>query len=139
MYHSDLEKVENETNSYYVGWLDSNHDFPQGDVPSNFLSRLWMFCNVRLFQSKGFHSCELCHDAVYGVVEDFYGHKISLGSAEVRVFGKNNKIYASPDMIYHYIVKHNYCPTSEFVEIVLACPLLDSDEYIDLIKLHSFW
>jgi hypothetical protein len=54
---------------------------------------------------------------------------ITIGSAEIRVFGHDGRVYAAPNFIYHYVVVHHYQPPEEFVEAVLAGPLPRSPEY----------
>ena len=48
------------------------------------------------------------------------GQENSLGSAEIRVKGKDGKVYAAPTLIYHYVAAHDYDPPKEFVEALLA-------------------
>jgi hypothetical protein len=43
-----------------------------------------------------------------------------LGDAEVRVTGRDGKVYAAPNLLYHYIEKHGYKPPDEFVEALMA-------------------
>ena len=42
------------------------------------------------------------------------------GSAEIRVRGAN-RVYAAPELVYHYVVAHQYKPPREFIEAVLVC------------------
>ena len=49
-----------------------------------------------------------------------YGRETFLGSAEIRVQGKEGKVYAAPTLIYHYVAAHDYDPPQEFVEALLA-------------------
>jgi hypothetical protein len=139
MYHTDLDPIPNEPNAFYVGWLDSSHEYKLGYTHDNFRRRLWVFCNRRGFQSKGFHACDLCEEVVYAREEELEGKRIQLGSAEIRVFGNNDKIYAAPDLIYHYITKHNYCPPEEFIGAVISGPLPGSNAYEELFKRNQYW
>ena len=41
---------------------------------------------------------------------------MGLGSAEIRVKGINGKIYAAPNLIYHYIKDCGYLPPREFLD-----------------------
>lgn len=41
--------------------------------------------------------------------------KIRLGSAEIRAYSLNGKIYAAPNLIFHYAKAHNYKPPEEFI------------------------
>ena len=43
-------------------------------------------------------------------------------------------VYVVPGGIVHYIVAHSYLPPAEFVEAVLQCPDLRSDEYQDALR-----
>lgn len=42
-----------------------------------------------------------------------------LGSAEIRVKAKDGRIYAAPNLIYHYVAEHDYDPPKEFIEALL--------------------
>ena len=46
------------------------------------------------------------------------GESIALGNGEIRVHGRNGKVYASPTLVCHYIDKHGYCPPQEFADAV---------------------
>ena len=46
----------------------------------------------------------------------------TLGSAEIRVLGGGGKVYAAPNLIYHYVAKHKYRPPEEFIEAVMRVP-----------------
>ena len=49
---------------------------------------------------RGLHTCEFCH--------------VIKNTGEIRVFN-NDKTYAAPTMIYHYIKYHGYIPPKEFI------------------------
>ncbi len=116
-----------------VGWLSKSHPFASGDVSKEFIDRLAMFCQCRLYQTRGKHWCEWCFDTPRpdtGFFEVQHGNiKLFLGHAEIRVFGENDQIYAAPTLIYHYVVKHHYCPPDDFVTAVLTGPLPGTSAY----------
>ena len=43
-----------------------------------------------------------------------------LSSTEIRVVGRDKRVYASPALICHYIATHGYQPPREFIEAVMA-------------------
>jgi len=47
-------------------------------------------------------------------------------------------VYAAPDLIYHYVVEHHYCPPDEFIQAVLEGPLPGSLEY-EALKKEKGW
>jgi hypothetical protein len=49
-----------------------------------------------------------------------WGEEIALGEAEIRVNGEGNVIFASPNLICHYIAAHGYRPPDEFMAALLA-------------------
>lgn len=121
-----------------VGWLDAPHPFPTGNIPDAFLQRLWLYCKVPVVQTRGFHICDFCQMPSNAVpCFDLEGETLKFGSAEIRVFG-NSVIYASPNMIFHYVRDHSYLPPQPFVEAVFAEPGPDSQEYRDRLKALSF-
>lgn len=101
-----------------IGWLDSKHPFNQRKSDELFLDKLFDFCLNRVNQTRGYHLCPFCKSG-FGLNVRRNKKKIILGSAEIRVKGNNGKIYAAPNLIYHYVESHNYCPPIEFVEAVL--------------------
>jgi hypothetical protein len=67
------------------------------------------------------------------------GEQRLIGSAEIRAFGSDGKIYAAPTLIFHYVAVHHYNPPMEFVRAVLNGPGPKSDEYRALLKRHEIW
>jgi hypothetical protein len=89
-----------------------------GEVPGNFLEKLLIYCQHPVFLSMGYHECNICGMPSESIRFPDGGYAV-LGSAEIRVFGKNGVVYASPDMIYHYVILHKYTPPDEFIISVL--------------------
>lgn len=117
-----------------VGWLAKQHPYFQGETSEDFKERLFVFCLNHVRQTRGFHVCEFCTPSppflVYAQRDD---KEVWLGSAEIRVVYQGN-IYAAPDLIYHYVIEHQYRPPDEFIEAVLEGPLPGSPKYETLIK-----
>lgn len=131
-YYPDLspyEYYQAESSTVNIGWLDAVHKYPQGAVPDEFIERLWAFCCSPVHQSKGFHACELCRKPVFGLTVHRGNNTIQLGSAEIRVFGKDGTVYAAPDLIYHYVIEHHYRPPDQFIQAVMESPLPCSSAY----------
>lgn len=124
-YYADLTPYEyymssNEGNILNVGWLEKGNDFPKGSVDDEVTERIFELCKSPVRRMRGYQECMLCSDPPYPIVEVRNNEEIILGSAEIRVRGKNGFIYASPNMIYHYIVKHSYLPPDEFINSLLG-------------------
>ena len=66
---------------------------------------------------------------------------LSMGQLNLFVPGEGC-VYVAPSLIAHYIRTHGYAPPGEFVEAVLQCPEMHSEEYLkarrDLPK-SEFW
>lgn len=117
-----------------IGWLDKKYDFTTGDTSYDFKNRLFSLCHNSVRTTRGFHQCQFCDLPPYEpIVEEWHGEKIWLGSAEIRVFCQD-KTYASPNLVFHYVVEHDYCPPEEFIEAVLQGPLPKTTEYEKLIN-----
>ena len=106
-----------------IGWLDLEHPHNTGPVSEQFLERLWLYCQNPVRQSKGFHSCDFCGPEWVMQEAERNGEKLGLGSAEILVRSNSGITYAAPDLIYHYIVEHQYQPPQEFIEAVKTAPL----------------
>ena len=129
MYYPDLTPYcylerESASNVLNVGWLDIEHPFPKRKASEELLDVLFETCRHVVIQTRGFHECELCDVASFGVEVSRNGQTRRLGSAEIRVKGKDGIRYAAPDLIYHYVAEHDYDPPKEFVEAVLQRSIL---------------
>lgn len=106
-----------------IGWLDRAVPYPQGETSPQFLAALKARCRNPTRASRGWHRCSFCSRGTGALirppttVRDEEGDFI-VGGAEVRVTGRNGVVYASPDMIAHYVEAHAYRPPKSFVEAV---------------------
>jgi len=64
---------------------------------------------------------------------------LEVGFAEIRVFGRNGKIYAAPNLIYHYVTAHSYRPPDEFIQAVLEGRQPDTPEYENLLRQYDWY
>ena len=103
-----------------VGWLDNQHPFPIGSAPMVVLSKIFGLCRNPVNLTRGRQSCVLCQERGLACTGEYQGVRIGLGNGEIRVAGRDGKVYASPVMIYHYMSEHNYLPPQEFIDAVLA-------------------
>lgn len=113
-----------------IGWLHPDQPYTKGVVAPEFLSRLREFANrsgesteaLNFGASGGFHTCEFCGNALgignFGVLSD-------------------DLLFVAPEMVVHYVEKHEYCPPPESVAAVLQSPLPDTEEYQLLTE--PFW
>jgi hypothetical protein len=106
-----------EPTAVNIGWLDQDHPYLMGPTTPEFQERLTFFCHnpPERFVTKGSHACEFC-----GRVR---------GGNEIRVIG-DEKTYAAPVLVFHYVIVHEYRPPDEFIEAVMRAPLPDSDEMV---------
>ncbi len=117
-----------------VGWLTKEVPYPRCLTSEEFQARLFAFCLRPVFQMRGFHRCEFCSPPPSFMICVKRGNQeVWLGSAEMRVFYQN-RVYAAPNLIYHYVTEHQYCPPEEFIEAVLKGPLPGSPEYETFLK-----
>jgi len=119
-------KGEIEPNIYAVGWLDERHPFQKGTVEDSTLERILALCFCLVNQTRGFHQSPFVHPSPIGYPVEFKDRQTRLGSAEIRVGGKNGISYAAPNLIYHYIKDCGYLPPQEFLDAVdsMAIPSL---------------
>ncbi|MEU9796008.1 hypothetical protein AB0E27_36455 [Streptomyces sparsogenes] len=107
-----------------VGWLERGEDFPQGAAPEEFLQALALLCrDDRHVVMRGWHGCTLSHQGGridYPVVIQVGQDRVSLGSAEVRVVGRDGRWLIAPNLVHHYVTAHSYLPPEEFIEAVTA-------------------
>ena len=103
----------------YVGWLCREHPFRTGPVEHSFIEKLWKHCLHPVLPSKNFHRCDLCSNAPSGLLSvTFQSQTAQLGAAEIRVLDHQGRVYAAPDLIFHYVTVHRYRPPKEFIAAV---------------------
>jgi hypothetical protein len=91
-----------------VGWLDPRHPYTTGATSAKFRQTLRQLCRRRMKQTRGFQPCYFCR-----------GPYRPHGSPEIRMPGRR-RVYAAPELVYHYVAAHGYRPPEEFVAAVLA-------------------
>lgn len=130
-----------------IGWLEGGCKFATEKPESRFLDALWRYCKIATAGTRGIHRCTLCPitQKTTPLVE-YNGKKLIFGSAEIRVFGKNGTVYASPNLVFHYVKDHYYCPPEEFIKAVLDLPDPFSEQYFVQLedsetnwRVLSFW
>ena len=117
-----------EASTLNVGWLSGSASFLTASPDPQFVSRLWRFCKVSIGQTRGLHECEICRSREANTAKRD-DEQLLLGSAEIRVLSEQGQIFAAPNLIYHYVVDHNYAPPQEFVRAILLGPCPPEDEY----------
>ena len=66
------------------------------------------------------------------------GEQVELGYAEIRVLGERGKMYAAPNMLYHYVTVHHYKPPDEFVQALKKGPCPPNEEYLAGLAMVGF-
>ncbi len=129
---SQYEYVEEciRPNTFNIGWLSQDFPFEQGKSPQQFHQKLLEFCAFYVCKTRGWHVCEFCNTEKRMPIKVEFNAKtvLYLGSAEIRIIG-DNRIFASPNLIYHYVIAHEYLPPKEFIDATLKSPLPTSEEY----------
>jgi len=108
-----------------VGWLDAGQPFETGELPGPWLDRLWGYCEVCVTPTRGLHRCPFCEPTSMGLdeyIREHGGKRLLLGSAEIRAFSSDGRIFAAPNLIFHYVEAHKYRPPEAFVEAVALLP-----------------
>ncbi len=114
-----------------IGWLDKEHIFAKGKVDCSLLELIFCLCRRSVNKTRGYHLCPFCSDPSFGFTVEIKKEKIVLGSAEIWVKGEDGKIYAAPNLIYHYIRDHNYLPPNEFLLAIKRGEIVDPEETPD--------
>jgi hypothetical protein len=113
-----------------IGWLEKGRKFETKTPSTHDLELVWEYCKVSVAQTRGWHACEFCDSVQYGLVVK-ESQRLLLGTSEIRVFGSNGVIYASPTLMYHYMQAHSYSPPNEFLDAMRNSPRPPTKEYFD--------
>ena len=109
----DVPDIPNVIN---IGWLETPHPFPTKKASEELLDALFEKCLTTVNATRGWHQCQFCDVPTWGVEVSRHGKRTFLGDAEIRVKAKDGRVYAAPNLIYHYVSEHDYDPPREFVE-----------------------
>lgn len=118
------EDVEALRAARNVGWLQGGVRFPRGATQADFRKRLFGLCRHARWGHRGIHVCNVgwCRLLPMSRRARRQGTVVRLGFHVLIVRGRD-RIFAAPDLIYHYVVWHKYRPPDAFVEAVLAVAL----------------
>ena len=109
-----------EPNVLNIGWLEAPHPFPTKKASEELLDSLFEKCSSKVNATRGCHQCQFCDVPTFGVEVFRHCKRIFLGNAEIRVNAKDDRVYAAPDLIYHYVSEHDYDPPKEFVDALFG-------------------
>ena len=132
MFFEDLTEVQGWSEAgkaYCVGYLDSAYPYPKGNVPDGFIEKLLSLPSKKtLAVSAGWHGCPFCPQEKDGFgnwfsprIKKAHGKSAGwLGSSEIVVASKDStRVYIMPDLIIHYIDRHNYRPPQQVIDLVM--------------------
>lgn len=112
-----------------VGWLSPIHPYERGRVAAATIERLagllahparWL-----PFVTCGFHTCEFCFEAA--------------GSQALLVPGRD-VLFVAPDLVVHYIRRHEYAPPEAFLRAADALPTPGSPPYFAALRrFQALW
>ncbi|TMC97397.1 MAG: hypothetical protein E6J05_12115 [Chloroflexi bacterium] len=117
---------EPEPNTLNIGWLDTGMEFSTGECDRDFVARLRDLCRDGVNRTRGLYRCNLCSTSAFGGIWPPESNRVAspggdfvVGGAEIRVTGADGTVYAAPDMIIHYVERHQYKPPEQFVAAVI--------------------
>lgn len=100
-------------NAKNIGWIEET-GFNKGNVSKEFIENLYKYIKRPI---------HIVRDCFYSLDMTYKNEILSLGFLEIRVLSEDGKQrYASPDLIFHYIVELGYKPPQEFIDAVLYGP-----------------
>jgi len=106
-------------NMLNVGWLDPSHPFPVELVEPKYLRALIICAKFPKALYRGTHRCHLDDCQTWGTEADCEGIQVRCGNGEIRVKAEDDRIYAAPTMIAHYVQVHHYQPPEIFLRAVM--------------------
>jgi hypothetical protein len=115
-----------------VGWLEYPHEFSSGNSPIGLVFRLKQMVEQTssAYPHYTFRGVAYCSHCVSAQLKS----PGPIWSQENIFVPGNDVVYVAPGGIVHYIEAHSYLPPVDFIEPVLRCPDLQSDEYRDALR-----
>ncbi len=104
-----------------IGWIDQSHAFTQATIDPAIIVKLQQLPRPApvAIAFLGIDECTLCQKTANDTSFVIPGHGF---------------LYVYPELLLHYINKHNYAPPQEFCDAVQNCPPLTSPEYVEAVK-----
>jgi len=101
-----------------IGYLDITEEYEKGIVSQTFINKLrQIWDNGMILGSLGLHTCEFCET-----------EPKATSSCEKTIVDRENNIkYIFPQMIFHYMEKHSFKPSDEFIEFVMRYSIEQED------------
>lgn len=124
-YFRDLSKYiysESKIPDLNIGWLSRWRPFAKGTVESEFMEILALQVRMPRNPTRGTHPCYFCSALrTRGVAASakILGVEHSLGSAEIHAISRSGQIFSAPNLIHHYIERHDYLPPDEFIQAII--------------------
>lgn len=111
-----------DTTRLALGWLDAEHEFPQGDCPDDVVRRLEDAVRNPVARTRSWYQCPLCPLTGMGPIVHAAtgGEELPLGNATVEVPGPEGRLWRAPSLVVHYISTHHYLPPETFLADVGA-------------------
>ena len=123
-YYADLSPYEftfQDAPALNVGWLDTVHPFPTGDVAADVVDALIRHAASPVNVTRGVHDCEFCDVESPLTVWTAGGSvRALLGFSEIQLIGTGGIRYAAPTLIVHYVTAHGYLPPIEFLDALMS-------------------
>lgn len=110
---------------WHVGWLARGHSFRRGAVAESELQHLRRLAVTSVARRmRGHHTCDLCpfwqRWRRKPAAEQVDSEVVYLGTAEIWVPRRRGGYWASPDLMVHYVTRHHYRPSDEYLEDMMA-------------------
>jgi hypothetical protein len=120
MYFKDLHREESHFGvvKIKIGWLDEGQPYMMGVAPAEFVEKMKKI--PLSVHTKGWHNCPFC-----GKSKSYSQYLINIG---------DKTYYDVPEMIVHYIEKHDYLPPQEFIDTIMRYKLPEPEVRIRKFK-----
>jgi hypothetical protein len=128
-YFKDLKRYEYSKNLFKcageplnIGWLERCAPYPNGVVAPELTKKLLALCKFPVNRYRGWHGCHFCKEYPVRITDS--DGEFCLGDGEIRVAAKDENVtYVAPNLIYHYVIAHQYLPPDVFLDALRALSL----------------
>jgi hypothetical protein len=105
-----------------IGWLERCATYPKGVVDPDLAAKLLALCKFPVNRYRGWHGRHFCKE--YPVRIAGSDGEFCLGDGEIRVPTKDERVtYVPPNLVYHYVVAHEYLPPDVFLDALRTLSL----------------
>lgn len=112
---------------FNFGWINKDSILEHGPGSEDWIEQLKLAGTTPVSPTRGYFACEFCAAPAIRLREQRPSLANGFGNGELWIPNSDNRIFAAPILVLHYVTEHNYRPPEEVIEALRALRACRSD------------